>query len=59
VRVTGSRTLRLAGGRRSFTLTPVFAKRTLKLGRHRLSLTARDAAGNRAGPVNRAFRIVR
>jgi hypothetical protein len=59
VRVTGSRTLRLASGRRSFTLTPVFAKRTLKLGRHRLSLTARDADANRVGPANVAFRIVR
>jgi hypothetical protein len=59
VRVAGSRTLRLSGGRRSFTLTPVFAKRTLKLGRHRLSLTARDADANRVGPANVAFRIVR
>jgi YD repeat-containing protein len=59
VRVAGSRTLRLAGGRRFFTLTPVFAGRTLRLGRHRLSLTALDASANRVGPVSAAFRIMR
>jgi len=53
------RTVSLNSGRRSFTLTPVFAKRTLALGRYRLSLKALDSGGARAGPLNAAFRIVR
>ena len=46
-------------GLRRFTLTPVFAQRTLKPGRYRLQLVALDANANRVGPVSRAFRIVR
>jgi DNA-binding beta-propeller fold protein YncE len=54
-----TRTVSLTSGRRSFTLTAVFANRSLVLGRHRLSLTALDSGGARVGPVNAAFRVAR
>jgi uncharacterized repeat protein (TIGR02543 family) len=55
----GSRALSLAGGRRSFTLTPLFAGRTLPVGSYRLDLVALDASANRVGPVSARFRVVR
>jgi hypothetical protein len=51
--------LPLAGGRRSFTLTPLFAGRTLPVGSYRLDLVALDASANRVGPVSARFRVVR
>ena len=59
VTLKGTRTVSLRSGRRSFTLTPVFAKRTLALGRYRLSVRALDTGGGRAGPLTRTFRVVR
>jgi hypothetical protein len=59
VRVRGTRTLTLNSGRRAFTLKPVFAGRTLPLGRYRLDLVALDADANRVGPVSARFRVVR
>ncbi|MDP1848270.1 MAG: hypothetical protein Q8K79_10810 [Solirubrobacteraceae bacterium] len=59
VTLKGARTVSLRSGRRSFTLSPVFAKRTLALGRYRLSVRALDTGGGRAGPVSRAFRVAR
>jgi streptogramin lyase len=47
------KTVALAAGARRIKL------RTLKLGRYRLSIVARDAAGNRAQPIVRSFRVVR
>jgi DNA-binding beta-propeller fold protein YncE len=55
----GTRTISLAGGARSFTLTPVFAGRTLAAGAYRLDVVALDAAGNRVGPTSARFRVVR
>ena len=55
----GSRRVSLGGGRRAFTLTPVFARRTLALGRYRLSVRALDPDGGSAGPLSTAFRVVR
>jgi DNA-binding beta-propeller fold protein YncE len=59
VTLKATRTVSLRSGRRSFTLTPVFAKRTLALGRYRLSVRGLDPAGGRAGPLSAAFRVVR
>ena len=55
----GARTVSLNSGRRSFHITPVFAKRTLALGRYRLSVRGLDSGGGRAGPLSAAFRVVR
>ncbi len=55
----GRRTLTFNSGLRRFTLTPVFAGRTLALGRYRLQLVALDANANRVGPAVKAFRVVR
>ena len=59
VTLKGSRRVSLGGGRRAFTLTPVFARRTLALGRYRLSVRALDPDGGSAGPLSTAFRVVR
>jgi sugar lactone lactonase YvrE len=59
VALRGQRALRLASGTSAFTFTPVFAGRTLRPGRYRLSLTARDADGNRVGPVTAVFAVIR
>ena len=55
----GRRVVTFNSGPRVFTLTPVFAGRTLRAGRYRLALVALDANANRVGPVSRAFRVVR
>ena len=52
------RTVTLAAGNRRETLR-LPKHRHLKLGRYRLTLVARDLAGNRAKPVTRAFTVVR
>ena len=59
VRRAGSRKVKLGSGRRSFTLTPLFAGRTLPTGRYRISLTALDTSANRVGPLTARFRVVR
>jgi len=41
----------------TFTLTPAFAGPSLPPGSYRLTITALDADGNRAGPVPAAFSI--
>lgn len=56
---TGSRKVTFAAGRRSFTLTPRFANRTMAPGRYRLELVARDSGANRSGAVRARFRVVR
>jgi DNA-binding beta-propeller fold protein YncE len=55
----GSRKVTFAAGRRSFTLTPRFANRTLPLGRYRLELVARDSGANRSAPVRARLRVAR
>jgi DNA-binding beta-propeller fold protein YncE len=55
----GSRTVKLAGGARSFTLQPRFAGRTLPTGRYRLDIVALDTSANRVGPTSARFRVER
>jgi YVTN family beta-propeller protein len=55
----GQRTVKLAAGARSFTLTPLFANHTLAAGSYRLALVALDTSANRVGPVSKPFRVVR
>ena len=59
VAVRGSRTLRAHAGAYAFTLTRRFAGRTLRPGRYRLAVVARDAAGNRVGPLTARFTVAR
>jgi DNA-binding beta-propeller fold protein YncE len=59
VALRGSRTLHARAGTYAFTLSRRFAGRTLRPGRYRLAIVARDAAGNRVGPVTARFTIVR
>jgi hypothetical protein len=55
----GQRTVKLAAGAHSFTLTPLFADHTLAAGSYRLALVALDTSANRVGPVSKPFRVVR
>jgi hypothetical protein len=57
VTLRGARTLRAGAGAYAFTLTRRFAGRTLGPGRYRLAIVARDAAGNRVGPVTARFTV--
>jgi hypothetical protein len=59
VALRGSRTLRAHAGAYAFRLTRRFAGRTLRPGRYRLAVVARDAAGNRVGPLTARFTVAR
>jgi Tol biopolymer transport system component len=57
-RRVGKTTRRIGAGTTRIRLTGVVGRRRLKAGRHRLSLVARDAAGNASRPVRRGFAII-
>ena len=49
----------LKSGRRAVRISGRFRKRSLAPGRHRLLITATDAAGNRSKTIRRAVRVIR
>lgn len=59
VTLSGHRTLRAGAGDFAFTLTRRFAGRTLRPGRYRVAIVARDASGNRIGPFVAGFTVAR
>jgi hypothetical protein len=59
VALSGHQTVQGKTGSVKLTLATRFAGRTLKAGSYRLSVIARDSAGNRVGPVTAAFAVKR
>ena len=58
-RQRGVLTFTAVAGRNRFAITGTVNGRRLKPGRHRLTITATDAAANAAAPVRRPFTVLR
>jgi Tol biopolymer transport system component len=57
-RRAGTLTRRIGAGRVRVRITGLVGRRRLKAGRHRLTLVARDKAGNASRPVRRSFGVI-